>query len=74
LKKAIQLMELKGETELQNPLLHTDLHWVEVPKPGETWTLFIRGETEPREWGFVPDINTGVWIQHEEYLESQRKK
>lgn len=54
------------------PLLHSDLHWVEVPEPGKTWTLFTRGRTFG-DWGFVPDINTGKWIQHEEYLNSVRK-
>lgn len=56
-----------------NPLLHSDLHWVEIPKPGETWTLFIRGNTFG-DWGFVPDINTGKWIQYEKYLSEHRKK
>lgn len=58
---------------IKNPMLHSDLHWVEIPKPGETWTLFTRGRTHGQDWGFVPDIHTGEWIQHEKYLASVRK-
>lgn len=54
-------------------LIHQDLHWVEVPKPGETWTLFIRGRDHGKDWGFVPRVDTGKWIQHEEYLRQQRE-
>lgn len=29
----------------------TDLHWLEIPKGGELWTLFITGPAV-REWGY----------------------
>jgi len=50
-----------------------DLHWVEVPNPGETWTLFTRGKTHNMDWGFVPDPKTGIWYQHDVYLDMMRK-
>lgn len=64
---------LIAEGVIKNPMLHSDLHWVDVPNPGETWTLFTRGRSHGKDWGFVPDLNTGKWIQHEEYLASVRK-
>ena len=55
-----------------NPLLDADLHWVEIPKPYKTWTLFIRGQSI-REWGFTPDPYKGQWIRNDIYLEQMRK-
>jgi hypothetical protein len=52
--------------------IYDDLHWVEVPKPGKTWTLFIRGP-KVRDWGFTPDPSKGTWIQQEEYHNANRK-
>lgn len=54
------------------PLIPADLHWVEIPKKGETYTLFTRGRTT-QEWGFVPDPYSGKWIQHEIYLAEQKR-
>lgn len=54
-------------------LIPSDLHWVEVPKSGETWTLFTRGRNHGWDWGFVPNPETGQWTQHQEYLASVRK-
>jgi len=48
-----------------------DLHWIEVPERGKTWTLFLRGR-KTHDWGFVPKPGTGEWIQWAEYLEQQR--
>lgn len=58
-----------------------NLHWLEVPKPGKTWTLFTRGPTKNVKghpdakgfWGFWPDQESANIVQHEEYLEQQRK-
>lgn len=54
------------------PFLPGNLHWAEVFKPGQTWTLFIRGRTT-HDWGFVPNPNDGKWISHLTYLEQMRK-
>lgn len=55
--------------------LPANLHWVEVPKPGHTWTLFTRGRSKDQSWwGFWPDHTKPEIIYHETYLESQRKK
>lgn len=67
-----------GDKLKRNPLnkinwIPTDLHWIEIPKSGETWTLFSRGKTHGRSWGFVPELITGKWYQYEQYLESIRK-
>lgn len=52
-----------------------NLHWVEVPKPGKTWTLFTRGPSKEKSWwGFWPDHTKPTVIFHEDYLEQQRKK
>lgn len=56
----------------EGPWLPANLHWVEVPKPGETWTLFIRGRTT-HKWGFVPRPETGEWIPWQKYLSDSRK-
>lgn len=53
--------------------LPANLHWVEVPKSGKTWTLFIRGRTD-HNWGFVPTPENGKWIDHDTYLKSVAKK
>ena len=70
--KQVNLQPGVNEINFKCVTLHSDLHWVEVPKPGETWTLFTRGRTFG-DWGFVPDLSTGKWVQHEEYLNSHRK-
>lgn len=44
-------------------------HWIEIPEPGKTWTLFFRGKTK-RDWGFL--VNT-KWIKWDEYLNLVRK-
>lgn len=49
------------------PWLPANLHWIEIPKPGQTWTVFMRGR-ETHRWGFVPKPHTGEWIDHEDYL------
>lgn len=55
--------------------LPANLHWVEIPKPGQTWTLFTRGPSKDKGWwGFWPDQNSSEIIYHEDYLEQQRKK
>lgn len=46
-------------------------HWVEVPNPGDCWTLFFRGKRKKADWGFQPDEN-GPVIPHEKYLEDHR--
>lgn len=38
---------------------------------GDVWTLFLMGPKE-KEWGFLND--KGIWIQHEEYLNSKLKE
>lgn len=54
------------------PMVPANLHWVELKRPGETWTLFTRGPTKDNGfWGFMPDINTGEIIFHETYLEQK---
>jgi hypothetical protein len=51
-----------------------NLHWVEIPKPGKTWTSFTRGKTINNAfWGFCPNLETGEIIYHEDYLASQRR-
>lgn len=52
-------------------IIPADLHWIEIPESGKTWTLFIRGRTI-KDWGFVPDLKTGEWINHREYLKKYR--
>lgn len=52
--------------------VYRDLHYVEVPKPGETWTLFLRGPSV-RDWGFTPDPYRGTWIPRDVYLSTHRK-
>lgn len=54
------------------PLVPCNLHWVEIPKKGETWTLFIRGRSV-KDWGFMPNPVTGEIIHHEQYLAQYRK-
>lgn len=56
-------------------LLPANLHWVEIPKPGKTWTLFTRGKTINKGfWGFWPDRTTADIVRHDIYLEKQRIK
>lgn len=53
-----------------------DIHWVEVPEPGKTWTLFVRGRKisdRPDSWGFMPDPKTRVVIPWKEYIDKHRK-
>lgn len=53
------------------PLVPANLHWVEVPEPGKTWTMFTRGpQKDDGFWGFCPDLTTGEVIFHETYLTS----
>jgi hypothetical protein len=49
------------------PLIPANIHWVEVPENGKTWTLFIRGRTN-KSWGFYPDMTTGKQISWRDYL------
>lgn len=57
-------------------LLPANLHWIEVPEPGKTWTLFTRGPSKPVDaqgrkfWGFCPDLEIGEIIYHEDYLKT----
>jgi hypothetical protein len=56
-------------------LLPANLHWVEVPKPGQTWTLFSRGrKINDGFWGFWPDQTKPEIIRHDLYLEQERRK
>lgn len=56
------------------PLVPANLHWVEIPAPGKSWTLFTRGpKIRTGFWGFMPDMETGEVIYHETYLEMMRK-
>lgn len=55
------------------PFIPANLHWVEIIKPGDTWTVFMRGR-ETHDWGFVPKPYTGEWIQHDEYLEMMKRQ
>jgi len=52
--------------------LPANLHWVEIPKPGKTWTLFIRGKSIS-DWGFCPNPESGLIINQSEYLEKRVK-
>ncbi len=48
------------------------IHWIEVPEPGKTWTLFIRGRSRNNgAWGFI-NAN-GQYTPHNEYLSQHRK-
>ncbi|MGH7744299.1 MAG: hypothetical protein ACREQ5_05685 [Candidatus Dormibacteria bacterium] len=58
--------------DIKWPLVPANLHWLEVPEPGATWTLFIRGKTT-HGWGFVSDLRTGQLIPHQEYLDNSRR-
>ena len=49
----------------------SDVHWIEIPEPGKTWTLFLRGRTVS-SWGFMPDAKTKEVIPWREYLEQHR--
>jgi hypothetical protein len=51
----------------------SDLHWIEIPNPGETWTLFLRGRTT-QPWGFVPDPKNGRWIRWDIYQNEKLKR
>lgn len=61
------------EDDKDAPSIPANLHWVEIFKPGGTWTVFMRGPTT-HEWGFVPNPEDGKWIQHDEYLTMMEKK
>ena len=55
-------------------LLPANLHWVEIPKPGKTWTLFTRGKTINNAfWGFWANHSNSEIVFHETYLASQKK-
>ncbi len=54
-------------------LIPSDLHWIEIPRPDQTWTLFIRGRNHGNGWGFVPNPETGKFYPWEEYLETMKK-
>lgn len=54
------------------PQIPANVHWVEVPEDGETWTLFIRGRSLPKSWGFFPD-KSGVKIHWSEFLKERAK-
>lgn len=57
------------------PLVPTNLHWIEIDKPGETWTLFSRGPKKDNGfWGFMDNFVTGEVVFHETYLEQHRVK
>lgn len=57
------------------PLVPANLHWIEIPKPGETWTLFTRGPKKDNGWwGFMDNFDTGEIVFHETYLEQHRVK
>ena len=45
-------------------------HWIEIPEPGKTWTLFVRGPKK-RTWGFLNE--NGEWVHWWTYLENHRK-
>jgi len=49
----------------------SDVHWIEVPESGKTWTLFFRGKTVS-DWGFIPDTETMEVIPWREYLDEHR--
>ena len=61
-----------------------DVHWIEIPESGKTWSLFIRGRTT-HDWGFIekennrPPANRVIdgelykWTIWKEYLETHRK-
>jgi len=49
-----------------------DAHWLEVPNPGKTWTLFIRGRKN-REWGFI-EFKTKKWTQWKQFLAMKTAK
>lgn len=56
------------------PLVPANLHWVEIPKAGDTWTLFTRGPKKDNGWwGFLDNLETGEIVFHETYLEQHRK-
>jgi hypothetical protein len=56
-------------------LLPANLHWLEVPKPGKTWTLFTRGRTKDSGfWGFWANQETPEIVRHDIYLDMMRKK
>ena len=48
-----------------------DVHWVEIPESGKTWTLFIRGRTT-HSWGFL-EGNPLKWTLWKDYLDLHRK-
>jgi hypothetical protein len=58
-----------GSIRLMRP--GNDLHWVEIPESGKTWTLFFRGKTISG-WGFMPDPEEKKIIPWKEYLNEHR--
>ena len=55
----------------------SDIHWVEIPQSGKTWTLFIRGRTT-HDWGFFPDWykngNFMKWVYWKDFLSIKSDK
>jgi len=71
----VDCLKMRWLDESQDILLPANLHWVEIPKSGKTWTLFTRGKTvNDGFWGFWADQNSSEIVQHEKYLESKRIK
>lgn len=54
------------------PMIPANVHWVEIPEDGKTWTLFIRGRTMSKSWGFYKD-KSGNRVHWSQYLDDKAK-